>query len=56
MIESVIKLILQVGFPATVALYFMFRDYKYFGQLSDALTKIAENLAVIKDRLEDQSG
>lgn len=51
-IKALSDLARQFGFAALVAAYFMFRDYRMSVRFAEALDKIGQNLAVIRDRLE----
>ena len=37
---NIVKLISQLGFPIAVCIWFMWRDWKFLGELKDALSKI----------------
>ena len=50
-----VNIIQTLGFPIVAAGYFAFKDYRFTSRIAVAMEKIAENLAVIKDRLGEET-
>lgn len=61
-LEQMANLILNNGIAIAVVGYFMFRDYKFMGQLQTVLVTLVDTVGVLKDtvnelaRKEDANG
>ena len=61
-LEQMANLILNNGIAIAVVGYFMFRDYKFMGQLQTVLVTLVDTVGVLKDtvselaRKEDPNG
>lgn len=52
--EQVVNMILNSGVSIVVIAYFMFRDYKFMGQLQNALTTLIATVDALKDCIGKQ--
>lgn len=48
-IQELVNLILNSGTAIIVVAYFMFRDYKFMGQLQTTLTSLVETVGTLRD-------
>lgn len=48
--EEFVSLIVSNGMSVVIIAYFLFKDYKFNGSITEILTEIKEVLAVIKDK------
>jgi hypothetical protein len=51
MLEQIIQLILENGSGVVLMAYFLFKDYKFNGNITNVLGEIKEVLAVMKDHM-----
>jgi len=49
--EQIINLIVTNGTAVCIVAYFLFKDYKFNGQLIELMTEIREVIAVMKDKV-----
>lgn len=47
--EQIVNLCLNSGVSIIVIAYFMFRDYKFMGQLQNTLTTLVNTVELLKD-------
>lgn len=48
-IQELVNLIVNSGTAIIVVAYFMFRDYKFMGQLQITLTSLVETVGTLRD-------
>lgn len=51
--EQMANLILNNGIAIAVVAYFMFRDYKFMGQLQTVLVTLVDTVSVLKDTVNE---
>ena len=54
--EDIINLVVSNGIGVACIIYFMFRDYKFMGQLQDTMTAVRESLDIIEKLLLERGG
>ena len=52
-LEQMANLILNNGIAIAVVGYFMFRDYKFMGQLQTVLVTLVDTVGVLKDTVSE---
>lgn len=52
-LEQMANLILNNGIAIAVVGYFMFRDYKFMGQLQTVLVTLVDTVGVLKDTVNE---
>lgn len=53
--EEMVNLIVSNGMSVVIIAYFLFKDYKFNGQITKILSEIKEVLAVLKDHHGSES-
>lgn len=51
-IETAVNLAMNSGMSILITVYFLYRDWKYQGQLIDLLSNVSTTLASLKDIVE----
>lgn len=51
-IETIVNLAMNSGMSILITVYFLYRDWKYQGQLIDLLSNVSSTLANLKDIVE----
>ena len=55
-IEAIVNLAMNSGMSILITVYFLYRDWKYQGQLIDLLSNVSTTLASLKDIVEVLKG
>lgn len=55
-IEAIVNLAMNSGMSILITVYFLYRDWKYQGQLIDLLSNVSTTLAGLKDIVEVLKG
>ena len=53
--KEIVDLIVSNGIGVACIVYFMFRDYKFMGQLQNTMTAVRESLDIIEKLLLERS-
>ena len=53
--EEIVNIIVSNGMAVAIVAYFLYKDYKFNGQIIDVLGEIKEVLAVVRSRISDNS-
>lgn len=53
--EEIVNIIVSNGMAVAIVAYFLFKDYKFNGQIIDVLGEIKEVLAVVRSHISEHS-
>lgn len=53
--EEIVNIIVSNGMAVAIVAYFLFKDYKFNGQIIDVLGEIKEVLAVVRSHISDHT-
>ena len=51
-INKIVELFVSNGMSVAIIIYFLFKDYKFNGHITNVLTEIKEVLAILKDSVK----
>lgn len=52
--QDFVNLIVQNGLAVVIIAYFLFKDYKFNGQLIDLMAEVNTTLAILNDKIKDE--
>lgn len=53
--EEIVNIIVSNGMAVAIVAYFLFKDYKFNGQIIDVLGEIKEVLAVVRSHISEHN-